>query len=241
MTSVPLAGDDVATIDSISGTPLLVVMTGSRLYGTHRPDSDIDVRFVFGAPDTSLLGCLPYNDSYTSDGANSLGYDIAGWELRKFMGLALKGSFTALELLFAPEENVIFMSDAGLHLRDNRTLFLTEQVRRGLLGFVHGQIKLGTFKSYRHARRVLWILHRMYLTGFLDFRLPQPSLFVSGTRILWEAADGDPRVWDTLSHLAARIEEMPARFPSAPDAQAINKVTMHARTLLNQFWHTGTI
>ncbi len=60
------------------------IVAGSRLYGTARPDSDIDIRGVCLAPPEVLLGLTGFQQ-YQGDSEN----DLVIYELRRFCSLSI--------------------------------------------------------------------------------------------------------------------------------------------------------
>lgn len=75
------------------------VLTGSRLYGTARPDSDFDVR---GCYLPSLRDCY---QNQIKDVINT-GPEELYYSVHKFLDLATTGQPIAIELLFAPNSHV---------------------------------------------------------------------------------------------------------------------------------------
>lgn len=75
------------------------VLTGSRLYNTHRPDSDYDFR---GCYLPSLRDCY---QNQIKDVINT-GPEELYYSAHKFLGLAVTGQPVAVELLFAPDSHV---------------------------------------------------------------------------------------------------------------------------------------
>lgn len=75
------------------------VLTGSRLYGTERSDSDFDLRGIF-LP--SLRDCY---QGAIKDVINA-GPEEVYYSIHKFLDLATTGQPIALEMLFAPETHV---------------------------------------------------------------------------------------------------------------------------------------
>ncbi|MBF0392262.1 MAG: nucleotidyltransferase domain-containing protein [Alphaproteobacteria bacterium] len=79
---------------------LLAVESGSRAWGFPSPDSDYDVRFIYLRPLDWYVSLSPRRDVIELPIAGDL--DIAGWDLRKAMGLLLKGNPALLEWLCSP-------------------------------------------------------------------------------------------------------------------------------------------
>lgn len=65
--------------------------------------------------------------------------DLSLYSLRKYINLAAKGNPTALLPLFAPQESIIFMTEAGRILRAHRDEFLSKQAVERFLGYMFAQ------------------------------------------------------------------------------------------------------
>ena len=153
------------------------VKTGSRLYGLHDQDSDADVVSVFIESPRDLLGVADVKDAFQGrsgekiDGAD---VDRKVYSLRKLCKLIAKGSPSAFELLFVPEEAVL-IDRGGYHaaLRKLAPGLITAPVIKHYLGFVKGHRKrtgsLGFEKRRMHAARALLDAFEMMKTGGLVF------------------------------------------------------------------------
>lgn len=83
---------------------------GSRLYGTHRPDSDWDLRGVAMQPIATLLGLQKFEQYVVTHNMdndfnklyNTKSDDVTIYGLNKFLTLAMDGNPNIIELLFAP-------------------------------------------------------------------------------------------------------------------------------------------
>ena len=216
---------------------ILSVIAGSRLYGTNHPDSDTDVRCVFGTANAVLLGMGPPSDQYQYIQPD--GTDVQAWEIRKFLRMAAKGSFTALELLFAPDTSVAFNTPAGLVLREHREMFLTEKVRESLTGFVKSlsrELKPETesYKPFLHAIRVLWTVDKLYRTGMLNFRLhfgPQLRNECAG---VWADPSRREECIDEVREWQGTIAALPAKFPAEVDPKKLNDLLLLIRKMENE-------
>jgi len=114
-------------VSNIWDNPDLLVRSGSHLYGCANDDSDIDLRGFVIEPALSLLGLGSFNQFEDKK------EDIVIWGIQKFFSLLKKGAPNAIELLFAPTEEIQIATEAGYKLLENRNLFvscnLTDQIR----------------------------------------------------------------------------------------------------------------
>ena len=79
---------------------LLAVESGSRAWGFASPDSDYDVRFVYARPVEAYLSVRERRDTIEAMLPSDL--DLAGWDLRKALGLLGKSNPSILEWLGSP-------------------------------------------------------------------------------------------------------------------------------------------
>ena len=79
---------------------LFAIESGSRAWGFHSPDSDYDVRFVYVRPVEWHLGLRPRRDVIEYPIDDEL--DLAGWDLGKALGLAIKSNAVIAEWLQSP-------------------------------------------------------------------------------------------------------------------------------------------
>lgn len=120
---------------------------GSELHGITIPNdnSDHDELGIYIEPQENIYGLgeeLPHFISRTQpegvrSGAGDI--DLTMYSLRKYIGLAIKGNPTVLLPLFAPEEDLIFITDLGAELRGIKDSFLSLEAAERFLGYMHAQ------------------------------------------------------------------------------------------------------
>lgn len=118
---------------------ILLVLTGSRAYGTFGPDSDHDYRGIIIPPTHYYKSCMLSFEQ--KEGLEGYGNDSVGYDIRKFIKLAMDNNPNILEVLFAPDHLVKINTKYGQKLRDNRHLFLSKKVRHTLSGYCFAQLK----------------------------------------------------------------------------------------------------
>lgn len=110
-------------------------VVGSQLYGLSTPNSDIDTKGIFKLPTSELLK-MSYPEQI-NDERN----DTTFFEVKRFLQLAQLSNPNILELLFIPEDKVIFKSPIYDIFLQYRQQFLTKAIRTSLGGYAIAQIK----------------------------------------------------------------------------------------------------
>ena len=88
---------------------LLAVESGSRAWGFPSPDSDWDVRFIYARPTLWHLQVDTGRDVIERQLPDDL--DLSGWDVRKTLGLVLRGNCTIREWLCSP---IVYRSEEDL-------------------------------------------------------------------------------------------------------------------------------
>ncbi len=118
------------------------IVAGSHLYGTARPDSDIDIRGVCLAPPETLIGLSEFKQ-YQKEGE-----DWVTYELRRFCSLALNANPNILDILMSPEDVWQIRDRRWETVYENRQAFLSQKVRYTFSGYAVSQLK----RIQRHRR-----------------------------------------------------------------------------------------
>ncbi|MDR1186633.1 MAG: nucleotidyltransferase domain-containing protein, partial [Bifidobacteriaceae bacterium] len=125
---------------------ILRSVVGSGVHGIAIAGTDDrDELGVYIEPPEHVLGVTPRRDDYISrtqpEGARSGpgDVDLVLYGLRKFVRLAVKGNPTVLLPLFAPQESLVVLTEAGEELRALRSAFLSQQAVERFLGYMRSQ------------------------------------------------------------------------------------------------------
>lgn len=110
-------------------------LAGSRLYGTHRPDSDYDWRGVAIPPFNVFFG------SQNFDQLEEKAIDRVIYGLSKFATLAADANPNIVELLFAPREFWKKSTPTWERIIQNRNLFISTKCKHTFLGYAFSQLK----------------------------------------------------------------------------------------------------
>ena len=157
---------------------LFTCISGSHAYGTNGPDSDIDFRGVFLNTDPfDILGITELGEEVRTNP------DVALFELRKFVRLALQGNTIACESLWIKPEESTVLGDELIAMRDSFLSMRFVDVFRGYaisehrktVGVVSGAlgakrkeliVKYGySVKNATQCLRLLWQGTQLALTG----------------------------------------------------------------------------
>lgn len=115
---------------------LIVVLGGSRAYGTNLSVSDTDYRGVMAATRQMLLGLESWDTQWIAKQP-----DILLYTLPKFVKLALSANPNILDTLFAPDDVIVTMTDVGRELRNMRHSFLSKRVYTTFTRYAQGQLR----------------------------------------------------------------------------------------------------
>lgn len=165
---------------------VLLVIAGSRAYGMHTAESDIDLKGVCVPPKYHYLGGLRTFEQANQDdelqrfadlltaseqraGARS-GLEGTVYELTKFCRLAADCNPNMLDVLFCRDADVRLCTDIGEQLREHRGLFLSLRAKYSFSGYAAGQLR--RIKGHRK-----WLLDPpLNPPQRADFGLPPRSL-----------------------------------------------------------------
>lgn len=137
---------------------ILLTRAGSRAYGMHTPNSDLDVKGVAIPPveytlgldrfeqadkashfqDERFLGLLTDDEKTIVQGSKLEG---SIYDLKKFLNLALDNNPNMLDALFCDDKDVLLATDEGKLLRANRDGFLSAKCKFTFSGYAISQAK----------------------------------------------------------------------------------------------------
>ena len=125
---------------------ILVIKTGSHLYGTNTEKSDVDYIGIFLPDIEYVLGFRHCDEvdlskkSKLEDGKNAPdAVDIKYYEFRKFVKLALDNNPNILEVLFVNKENIVYINEIGEKLLALKHLFPYKGLKQKFLGYAFSQ------------------------------------------------------------------------------------------------------
>lgn len=182
-------------------------VVGSHAYGTNVEGSDIDKKWIFvqSYQDFFINGYKPQIE---------ISKDEVAYELSRFLELARKANPTILELLFMPEECIIYKHPVFDIVRTMRRDFLTKMCRYSFGGYAISQIE----KAKGLDKKGNWEKERTERKSVLDF-------------CYWISQGLDPSFGDTFY-----TEPIKKSFKvSQITRMGLSKIP-HAHNLYNIFW-----
>jgi len=146
---------------------VLLVIGGSRAYGTHLPTSDLDIKGVLIPPIRRYrLGVLHNLDQVDSVGELGIFNGLlspellqavtidsqerhpeviapegAIYDIKKYFSLALDANPNILELVWSEDHLVLLETSVGKIIRENRSMFLSKKVLHTYKGYAFSQMK----------------------------------------------------------------------------------------------------
>lgn len=131
--------------DLIKHTVLLTV-AGSRAYGLHTEESDIDIKgvaippkryyygYLFNFPQADKASHMEVFHDYFSDSEKAIikktKLEGSVYEISKFVKLAADANPNILDVLFCRDEEVKHQTEIGKVLRENRDLFISAKAKQ---------------------------------------------------------------------------------------------------------------
>lgn len=160
------------TVDQLreKGLILLEYVSGSQMYGTNRPDSDIDIKGVFILPDSDFtdINFIPdWEEVESGKFINEKGIEceMKFYELRKFLQMLEKNNPNSLEVFDIPENCIIYKHPLMDAIILNHKKFLTKKSFYSFSGYAIEQ----TAKAHGKNKKQNWEKERFERKTILDF------------------------------------------------------------------------
>lgn len=111
------------------------IISGSQAYGISTPESDTDIRGLFIAPREVVLSPFYHVEQWMSTTNDEQIY-----ELKKFFQLLVTNNPNIIEILFVPEDCILFQAPMMKWLLQSRDLFLSKKIRHTFAGYAFSQL-----------------------------------------------------------------------------------------------------
>lgn len=134
------------------------VKVGSHAHGTNIPESDEDFKMVYLQKPEDVL-------NYGYQEQVNLSKDSTAYELRRFIELCSTGNPTMLELLYSPEDCIIYKHPIFDQILDNKQKFLSKSCRWSFGGYAISQIE----KAKGLNKKMNWEKERVVRKTPIDF------------------------------------------------------------------------
>lgn len=219
----------------VYGQLVLLGVAGSQAYGLATPESDTDYHGCWRASTRQVLSLDKPTQSIVQKDP-----DLQVHEVEKFLHLCLKGNPTVLETLFL-DEYAYVSQQFGQVILDNRTAFLSQELRPRYRGYAHAQEKRlersdpdeedkrlsvpeKRAKHKRHAWRLL-LQGSKALKGEMTVRLTpeeRDKCFDIGEL-------DDEQFTRVMEQLFVKYDAIESKLPEHPDRETVNEILLAIR------------
>lgn len=134
------------------------VKVGSHAHGTNIPESDEDFKMIYLQKPEDVLN-FGYQEQV------NLNKDSTAYELRRFIELCCTGNPTMLELLYSPEDCIIYKHPIFDKILENKEKFLSKSCRWSFGGYAISQIE----KAKGLNKKMNWEKERVIRKTPIDF------------------------------------------------------------------------
>jgi hypothetical protein len=234
-------------------------VTGSHLYGTSTPTSDLDYSGVFLPSPRDLLSLQSCPTEWSF---NETGIDCKYYSLPRFMELAAQGQPGQLELFFVPAAQRLISTPEWQLVEQNAPLFFSQQGIKPFIGFALAQAHKSTIKgsNLNIIRQLITHLEKLALNEPLSSHFSSPDVHAMFSGGLIETVVNDHgfnvlkvagRKYDInlkTKTFVNNLKELEKRYGERSEAAAALgtdfKSLMHAERLIGQaeeFLSTGSM
>ena len=121
---------------------IMKCVAGSHMYGTNTSTSDEDLRGIFIVPPETWLDMTPpvYEVSENNQ-------DKKYYELRRFLDLIQSANPSLIELLYVPEDCLLYKHPVYELLQENASIFITKKCYYSYSSYAFAQIKKARGKN----------------------------------------------------------------------------------------------
>lgn len=162
---------------------IAIILTGSHLYGTSTPQSDMDYEGIFIEPPEYVIGsksCDEVDFSTKSASKHSArntpkDVDLKLYSLKNFFYLAQKNNPNKLEFFFAPERNIVYKNEQYWNqIVEAKDMFVSLKIKHSFTGYAVSQKKKLIVKKQRLDE--LREFKDVLFNGIATCSIPNPKL-----------------------------------------------------------------
>lgn len=128
------------TLEQVLPRTIFLTQAGSHLYGTNIEGSDYDFKGICIPTERHFFGFRSNFEQFERQVAKGHPHDLTITALAKFVKLAAECNPNIIELLFAPDECVVFEDEFGKTLRMKKQKFLSRKARFTFSGYAKSQL-----------------------------------------------------------------------------------------------------
>jgi len=114
---------------------------GSHAYGTSTPESDVDLRGILIQPKRLLMSPFEEEFEQHEEKPEKDDADVVIYELKKFVGLAVRANPSIFDLLYLPEDCIRTLTPFAEMLLDIRDAFLSIRAQETYIGYAVSQLQ----------------------------------------------------------------------------------------------------
>lgn len=129
---------------------------GSHAYGLNTPESDKDIRGIYLLPPKTYFD-FRFSEEEDEKPLTEDGNDVAFYSLRKYFQLAEKCNPNIIEMLWYPEDCILFKNVVFDELVKNRDLFVSKEAFTSHSSYAMGQIKKAAGKNKKVHKKEVFV------------------------------------------------------------------------------------
>lgn len=196
---------------------------GSRAYGTAHELSDYDYRGIYIPSDSEIWSFTKEIKQFDMSDPDVVIHDI-----KKFFRLAAKCNPSIIEILFVDPSDIIYASDAGQLIYDNRYNFLSRRAKETFLGYARAQIvkmhknATSDFKHMMHTVRLVRMGKEILRDTKVNVRRDDAKELLEIRNGAWS----EDYLLKWFKDQEAEIEEICAKstLPESPDEEDLDRL-----------------
>lgn len=235
---------------------ILKIKSGSHLYGTNTADSDVDHVGVCIPTKDYILGIYKFeqyeertNPCNSEKRNTKFDSDLTIYSVQKFIKLLADNNPNILELLYAPDDCIVYCDNFGRELLKHKELFVSRRAYYKFMGYAIAQkrkliekdptgLRLEIVKTHGYDTKYASHLIRLLLFGVELLNTGGLKLPAEHREYLMSIRNGEwplSRIIDRAAHLEKDLERalQHTKIPEKPDLKAICDLQV---ALIEEHW-----